>query len=396
MTRRREWPTVLLVVGAGIVSAFQVGKAPLVLPAVQAELAMGLGTAAWLLSAFAILGAVAGVVIGLVIGRSGARRMTIAGLLLQGLAGGAGAFADSASWLLASRVAEGLGFLTVTVAAPALIVAIVSAEGRSRAIALWGLFMPAGIALVMLGAPLLDPLGWRGFWLANAGIVFSYAALVAIGTRHVATPPPAGSSIFGDLRQILAIPAPWRLGLFMASFGAIYFAVFGFLPTILGERLGVDAGSASLLTAFAVAVNALGNLACGALLARGMSHRSLLATGFGAMALCGAGIFHADIPGSVAYLLCVAFSGIGGLLPVALLDAAPRSVSRPHLAGAAIGLVMQGNNAGLVLGPAVAGALAEAAGWPAVSWLVAAVALASLLLAVMTDRNNSLTAREQP
>jgi CHAT domain-containing protein len=35
-----------------------------------------------------------------------------------------------------------------------------------------------------------------------------------------------------------------------------------------------------------------------------------------------------------------------------------------------MGFVMQGNNFGLVLGPAIAGAIAQAAGWPAVSILV--------------------------
>jgi hypothetical protein len=48
--RPTPWPTVLLIVGAGVVSAFQVGKAPAALAAIQADLGLDLVTASWLLS----------------------------------------------------------------------------------------------------------------------------------------------------------------------------------------------------------------------------------------------------------------------------------------------------------------------------------------------------------
>lgn len=48
-----------------------------------------------------------------------------------------------------------------------------------------------------------------------------------------------------------------------------------------------------------------------------------------------------------------------------------------------MGFVMQGNNVGLVLGPAMARAIAGAAGWPAVSFLLAAMAVAAALLGLL-------------
>ena len=54
------WPATLLLVGAGLVCAAQVGKAPAALQAVQAALAMPLAQAAWLLSAFGVVGVWAG------------------------------------------------------------------------------------------------------------------------------------------------------------------------------------------------------------------------------------------------------------------------------------------------------------------------------------------------
>lgn len=387
-TRGAGWPTLLLIVGAGIVSAFQVGKAPMALAAVRAELGLDLATASWLLSAFALVGAAGGLAIGFGVDRFGARRLALGGLLLQALCSLLGALAGSAVPLLATRVVEGFGFLTVVVAAPTLIVAAAGAARQGRAMALWGTFMPLGMGLVMLGAPLLTLLGWRGFWLANAALLLAYAGLLAWGTRRLAPGRPVPTSPeprrFGaDLRLTLASAAPWLLALLMTAFGTAYFAVFGFLPLILSERLGVTGESATLLAAAAIAVNALGNLACGPLLARGVPRARLLWLGFATMAVAAFGILGAGLPGAAAYALCLLFSAVSGLIPVTLLDAAPRLAPRPDLAGAALGFVMQGSNLGLLLGPALAGALAAASGWSAVPPLVLGVALLAGLLALL-------------
>jgi MFS family permease len=187
-----RWSTVVLVVGAGVVSAFQVGKAPTALLAVQADLSLDLSTASWLLSAFAIVGAFTGAAVGIAVDHLGARRMVLGGLLLQAACSALGAMAEGAPLLLAARVIEGLGFLTVTVAAPTLVVGVVAPQGRGRAMAVWGTFMPVGIALVMLAAPLLTAIGWRGFWLVNAAVLLVYAVLLAGGTRRMSPDVASG------------------------------------------------------------------------------------------------------------------------------------------------------------------------------------------------------------
>jgi MFS transporter, DHA1 family, inner membrane transport protein len=379
-SERARWPTILLIVGAGIVSAFQVGKAPTALAAVQADLALDLATASWLLSAFAIVGALAGVAVGVAVDHVGARRMALGGLLLQGAAGAIGAFAGGAPLLLVTRAIEGLGFLTVTVAAPTLIVGVARPRDLGRAIAVWGTFMPVGMTVVMLGAPLLTLMGWRGYWLVNAAALIGYAVLLAYGTRATQTAAARHRSIANDLQQIMAAGGPWLLASLMAAFSAAFFAVFGFLPSILSDRLAVGPTTGSVMAAAAVAVNAVGNLACGPLLARGMRRAHVLLTGFVTMALCGFGIFAEGVSGPVAYTLCVVFSAVGGLIPVALIDGAPRHAPRPELVGATVGFLMQGNNVGLVFGPAMAGGLAAALGWPMVSSLIAALAFAAVLL----------------
>jgi DHA1 family inner membrane transport protein len=387
---RSRWPAMLVILGAGVVSAFQVGKAPMALTAIQADLELDLATASWLLSAFAIVGALISIAIGVSVDRIGARRMAVAGLLLQGACSALGALAAGPALLMTTRVVEGVGFLAVAVAAPTLITSVARAAERERAFAVWAAFMPVGITLVMLGAPLLTALGWRGFWLLNAAILIGYAGLLA-QTTEPDRPRRATTSLLGDVRLTLAAGGPWVLAGLFGAYVSMYFAVFGFLPQILAERMAISDASASMLTAIAVGAGALGCLLCGQLLSRGARPLSILLGSFAVAALCGFGVFSGSVPGTLAYLLAIVLSFIGAFIPVVLIDGVPRHGPRPELIGTTMGFLIQGNNAGLMLGPAAAGAIAETSGWPAVSWLLAGFAVVGLVLSFgVRDRGQQI------
>src|SRR5919198_488498 len=74
------WPRVVVVLAAGIVAAFQVGKAAAALPLLRAELGLGLGVAGWVLSMFNVIGLACGAATGVIVARFGDRRMVLAGL----------------------------------------------------------------------------------------------------------------------------------------------------------------------------------------------------------------------------------------------------------------------------------------------------------------------------
>src|SRR5690606_24280499 len=86
-------------------------------------------------------------------------------------------FSGGASSLVVARIVEGVGFLGVVVAAPTLIALFTPARHTARAMAIWATFMPVGLTLVMLAAPMLNLLSWRGFWALNALLLAAYAVL---------------------------------------------------------------------------------------------------------------------------------------------------------------------------------------------------------------------------
>ena len=117
------------------------------------------------------------------------------------------------------------------------------------------------------------------------------------------------------------------------------------------------------------------------LLARGWRRSTLIAIACASMALIALLIFRSGAPAMTIFLLCVAFSAVGGLIPATLLGSAPLLAPRPALAAASVGLVMQGSNLGQVIGPVTVGAVIDRHGWPSAAWVVVAAGAGGLLIA---------------
>ncbi|CAD7047666.1 MFS transporter [Pseudorhizobium halotolerans] len=376
-TGRVGWLVVFAVAGTGVVSALQVGKAPIALSLIQSDLEANLVVASWVISAFSIVGATCGAPIGLAVDRLGAKRMVVGGLLLQALASGLGATAGGAGDLILWRVLEGFGFISVFVAAPTLIFAIPSPKLREWAIAIWATVMPVGMALAMLCAPLLSYLEWRGFWMLNAVLLLGYG-LVSVASIPATTVGMKDRSVKEQLAQVAVAPGPWVLAALFAAFSTAFFAIFGFLPTLLQEQAGLSQNLAGVVSAISIAAGGIGNLASGFLLARWKRPTRVLTGGFLAMMGFSYGILAAGLAWQFVVSFSVLFSFMAGLVPVVLMTCLPRLAPRPELVGGTMGLAMQGNNVGMLVGPAMAGALAPSFGWGSVALAVAALLAAAI------------------
>jgi len=381
---RTSWLTVTLCLAAGVIAAFQVGKAPIALTDLRQDLGIGLAQASWVLSALALVGAALGVVMGSLVSRWGPRPMLLIGLAVMAVASGAGAVAPGLGLLVTSRVAEGFGLLLVVIAAPALITRLSAPHDRPLVFALWGCFMPFGMALAMLGAPFLSTIGWRGLWLVMAALTLVMLLLAWARLPHPEPLPLEGEPqhLGRDLLTLLISPGPRLLAAIFACYTTCWFILAGFLPTLLSERLGLDPGHAGLLTALVVGSNIFGNLATGPLLQRHVPRRRLMMTALGVIGLSSLAIFNPATPSGLAYLACVLFAATGGLLPGSVFGAAALVAPSRRLVPVSLGLVMQGSNLGQLVGPALGGAVVAAFGWESARLVLVAVVLLGLSLSL--------------
>ena len=353
-----------VVLCVGVSSALHIGKLPVAIPVLREALGVSLVQAGFLLSLVQLAGLSLGLLVGLGADRFGPRRVMQIGLLILALGSALGASVHEVPWLLASRALEGFGFLLSVLPAPALLRQRVAHSATlSKALGWWGAYMPLGTAIALLaGSALIGAVGWRGAWLALSGVsVLSWVVLTWT------VPPPrssharAATAALGPrLRRTLAAPGPWLVALGFLLYSGQWLAVVGFLPTVY-EQAGYTGGWVAALTALAAAVNIVGNVTAGRLLAKGVGPGRLMSFAYGAMGMGAVLAFAGDVPPFVAYLAVLLFSGVGGLIPGTLFGVSVRLAPDDDTVSTTVGWMQQLSALGQFLGP------------PAVAWLASSV-----------------------
>jgi MFS transporter, DHA1 family, inner membrane transport protein len=365
-----------LLVAAGMVAAFHVGKVPPAIPSILSELGVGLREAGWLLSLVNFTAALGGMVIALTVDRFGHRRLVVLGTALCGAASLVGAFVDSIDLLLVCRFFEGLGFIVVTVSVPTLVLRVTDLADRHRAMTIWTSYMPAGAgAMMLIAAVILPATSWHAVWLvASAASLLMLLALLlgAVPRRELDAQPIARRPILHEMAEVATSPGPLAIALCFGAYSCCWLAIVGFLPTLQVERLGLSTSAAAVVTAIVTMVNVGGNLLAGSLLQRGIPRAAVIVGAAVPMAFCAAGIFIDGVPDLLRLVLAGVYSALIGVVPGALFTALPVHSPRPELVGASTGLLMQGSNFGGLIGPPITGALVASGGWPAAAWLTSA------------------------
>ncbi|QBM29942.1 CynX/NimT family MFS transporter [Hydrogenophaga pseudoflava] len=381
----------LVVVGVGVCSALHVGKLPVAIPHLQAELALNLVQAGFLLSLVQLAGLSLGLLVGLLADRLGPRRVMLVGLCVLAAGSAGGALAPDVNRLLVFRVVEGAGFLLTVLPAPGLLRLHLRDPVRlSRALGWWGTYMPMGTALaLLLGLPLMAWSGWRTTWWLLA--LCSLAAAAWLALRVPATVagdagPATSSSLWPRLKRTLRAPGPWLVALGFLLYSGQWLAVVGFLPTIYVQA-GLGAANVAVLSALAAAVNMVGNVAAGRWLARGARPGVLVALGYGAMAAGAVVAFGAVGYPVLQYLAVLLFSAVGGLIPGTLFGVAVVLAPGRDTVSTTVGWMQQFSALGQFIGPpAVAWWVTRVGGWHWTWVLTGACSLLGLLLAVRLQR----------
>jgi MFS family permease len=266
-----RWLLVWALIFAGVVAAFQIGKAPIAIPLIRQELGLSLTFASWVIGVYAVVGAIAGLPAGLVINFLGARRSVIIGLLVIGAASCAGAFATSGRTLLLTRVLEGTGFLMVAIATPTLLGLVTASKDRDVVFGCWAVYFATGSVIVMLAGPLLAAFGWRSLWYSTGLLSLAYALVVWSVAPVARNAPASGGRRLADIGRIMRAPGPLLLALAFGCYSLQYHALTGLLPTLLVEQLGLSVATAGVLSAVTIIANGLGAVSAGFLLRQGIA-----------------------------------------------------------------------------------------------------------------------------
>lgn len=176
-----------------------------------AELHSTISGLQWVVDAYAIAFASLLLSAGALGDRIGARRVLAAGFAAFVAASVACGLAPTAPWLIAARVAQGLGAALMVPASLALLNDACGGDGKLRghAVAVWTAAGSVGLAAgPIAGGLLISAFGWRSIFFVNAPLgalaiwlTLAFAAETKSGGRR------RGFDLWGQLLCIIALPA---------------------------------------------------------------------------------------------------------------------------------------------------------------------------------------------
>ncbi len=357
-----DWGRITLVYAAGILGAMQTGLIAPLVPDLERDLGVSLAFMGWMLSVVTGISAVLGTFAGGWSERMGHMRAIKGGLVVMAAVGVAGALTDTGPGLLAGRVVLGFGYLAVVVAGPPAVMRLARPRDLGFALALWGAFVPVGIALAEgLVGVFLDRLGWRGLFWGNAAILAA-AAVVALAVLKDDRPTAARAAM-APVWTVFGMKGPLLLMLAFGSFTFTFMILAGMVPAYLHEGRGVAAGDAGSIVAVATLFGIPGTLGAGFLIRRGAAPARLALVGLVVPAIASIVLFLPGLPVSAMTLATVVAFLAGGMIPAATYALLPLVAPDPRDFAPVNGLLTQIGSAGTLLGPPLFAAWSEAAGW---------------------------------
>jgi MFS family permease len=241
-----------------------------ILPAVQEKIRtawqLSDSELGWLGTAFILLYAVVGLPLGR-LADVGRRRWILAiGVGLWSVLTLGSGLAWNFWSLFALRLGVGVGEATCAPAASSLIGDLVPAKWRARALSLFMLGLPLGLALsYLVSGTVAKHLGWQAaFFVAGLpGLVLAFAALFLADPRRGAATLAYGPPYLTVVRRVLSLPTMWLVIASGALLNFNMYALGTFLTSFLIRYHGVGLERAGQISALVSGLGALGLFAGG-------------------------------------------------------------------------------------------------------------------------------------
>ena len=246
----------------------------------------------------------------------------------------------------AAMVVAGLGFGTLCVALPCVIMATLQDAARIRAMSFASTFAPAGYAAgLLLAVPFATRGTWRIALLTHAALMTAALVALAVWMPAIARMPRSAQGVGRRVAETLSVfrePRALRLGLAVALPNALSYGTSLAAPSYLARVHHVSLATSTASVAMAkLTALIIGGLCMGMLLSRAVAPRLLFAVmaviGLLAQALLFLPAGGVALPTAALVLWLFAFGGMAG----GAMTLLPTVTRNPGNSGAASGVVNQ-------------------------------------------------------
>lgn len=362
MLKAGNWPSIIMLYLYGVVATSIVTQVVPVIGNIIHVYHIGHATAGWVISIPSLITALVALFGGYIADRVGERWVILAGCLLTLTGDLIAASAQTFDVLIAARLLEGLGYLSLTIGAVTMIMQTTSGARRGAALALWSSHTAVGVGVTLI---VVAPLAQRGdAWRWAFG---GHAILLAALAMAVAALPRGYAHTFtrqiSDILMVLKTLSVYRVAFASCASALLQTGIMVGLTFYLSHLYAISVPAAASVGTLGEAVNAVGCLSVGPLLKRNnppafiaLAGAILLTAGGMALYLPGMSLLGAIIGTSVFTF------GIGltnGLIWATVPTVSPASSTL----GTTSGLVAQATYLGVLLGPPAIFATFAPGGW---------------------------------
>lgn len=312
----------------------------------------GLGDAAlgWLGTAFTLLYAAVGVPLGRLTDRMERRKILAAGVFVWSILTAASGIARNYAQLFAYRLGVGVGEATCAPASSSLIGDLFPAARRAKAMAVFMMGLPIGIAVsYAVSGSVAHSYGWRAaFFVAGIpGLICAAAALMmreprrgASEIHNIGSQKREGS----PYRLVLSIPTMWWVILSGALHNFNMYAIGTFLSPLLMRIHGVDVREAGFISMVTFGLSGVPGLLIGGFAGDAIMRRRpngrLLVAAISLFASIPLVFFALGVPagGTTAFIVLMGFGCATMYVYYATVYSTIQDVIEPSLRGTAMAL----------------------------------------------------------
>jgi MFS family permease len=393
-TQNTHWGKVSIALCAGLFVSMQVGKLGPAIPVLRDDLGLSLVDAGYALSIFTLLAIFLAVPLGAFSTFFGRRSIIVLGIISV-MIGTLGSTVITQPWMfLVLRALEGFGFIAIAVNIPAFITHLAAPQDRTRALGVWSIYMPTGMAFALLvSTPFLTQIGWRGLWivmflLAIPLLIGLWWALEEPSTQQTREPRAIARMVANSYRA----PGLLMVGTCFGVYTFQWVTIMQWLPSFLNEEVGLTLEHAIYFTAAVVFMNGPGCYVGVRFAARGVRSSTLIIIGAVTMGVLTFAIFGAGVPPTIRLILCMIYSLIGGFIPANLFLLVPQYAPDLRHVSIGNGILMQGSAVGQTLGAPIVAALVTKAGgdWSVAIWPMLVMSGCVFLLGYFGFRRSNL------
>jgi predicted MFS family arabinose efflux permease len=341
-----SWGSIWLVYIYSILCAASISKLVPIEPQIERQFhttPAGVGFAISIIALSSIFAATIG---GGIIDRIGARRSIVATSIFLVFCNVLSFFATSMTMLDVARLLEGLEFIGIIVAAPALIMATTTGRRQVQAMTLWSTYTPAGVGLgLLLAVPFAGTSAWRWTFLLH-GALFALAAafgwlLPDIPRETAPHAPRRKRPGWTDFLGIYREWGPWKLSISNALLVSIGLGASTVIPRYFARIHHISIATVSGILAAGYVPMIFAGIGAGYLLTRGVRPISIYIGITVAGIASGLLLFAPGMSFPVTIVAIAVWLPCTGAAVAVLMALLPRVTRDPARGGAAMGLVGQ-------------------------------------------------------